>query len=104
MGAPGGGRGKLGGVEVEGGVAQDELSHADKVHDLRDAEERGDDQGPAAGALQESGGALLAHDLTAEGWSTQLSAISLYITHLHEITLDYWFPNLSKGPKPDAGN
>lgn len=45
--------------KAERRVVHDVFAHADKVHDLRDAEQGGDDQGTAAGTLQEGRGSLL---------------------------------------------
>lgn len=49
--------------QAERRVVHDVFAHADKVHDLRDAKERRDDQGSAARPLQEGPGSLLPHDL-----------------------------------------
>lgn len=55
------------GLEVVGAETQQDLADSYKVHDLGDAEERSDDQRPAAGALHEGTGTLLGEDLPAGG-------------------------------------
>ncbi|TNN76451.1 hypothetical protein EYF80_013316 [Liparis tanakae] len=58
--------------EVQRSVVHDVFADSGEVHDLSDAEQRRDDQSPAAGALQEGGGPLLTHYFTVEkqreGW------------------------------------
>lgn len=51
--------------QAERRVVHDVFADAHKVHDLRDAEQRSDDQRPAAGPLQEGRGSLLTHDFAA---------------------------------------
>lgn len=47
------------------GVTQQKLSNSYKVHNLGNTEQRGNNQGPAAGSLQERPGTLLFKDLSA---------------------------------------
>lgn len=51
--------------------AEDELAHSQEVDDLSDAEERGDDQRPAVGALQEGRRTLVTQDLPEEPITAQ---------------------------------
>lgn len=57
------------GLDVVGGETQQYLADSNKVHDLGNAKERGDDQRPAAGALHEGARTLLGEDLPAIGWA-----------------------------------
>lgn len=56
----------LGRVDIIGAVSQQVLSDSNKVHDLGNAKERGNNQGPATGPLQEGPGTLLSQDLSAK--------------------------------------
>lgn len=49
-------------VDAVGRVTQDELANSYKVHNLSNAKERRDHQGPAPGSLEERSGALLPQD------------------------------------------
>lgn len=64
-------RALLSGVDAVGGVAQQDFSDSDKVHDLGYAEERGDDQRAATGPLEECARTLLCQDLPAVGERTR---------------------------------
>lgn len=51
-------------ADVVGGVPQQDFANSYKVHDLGNAKERGNNQGPAAGTFEESTRTLFSQDLS----------------------------------------